>query len=473
MAYLGYFVGILGITIGIVVGFLSGANPVQAGLILFVPAAIVFFFKNFELSVIGLLVLRSALDPFSDKGVTGAFAIAVSALALVYVTSRLLNKQPVKFDAFWWFFIGWVLVQGIWVVLFPMGGFELGNERLPDAIREWLRISSWAMAYLLTLQLKDKVSPERFIGYMFLALVIPVATGFLQLLVPGQFLPTFLAVNPNQDGFRINGTLGVANTFVSFLIFFIGLTYWKLGVSKKRLPWILLISALVLLLVTTKVLVGIIMLVVLLAVLIIPRLRFTNLVGAIILLTLMLVLFASTDVGRERLNSISQTPLLNPNIDVSRAILLSSFDGNSFNWRITQWYSLIGFWKQAPILGHGLQTANAFPPMFAYAHNDYVRVLVEEGIVGFTLFFAFLGVQLSRLMMLIRSPFTERSQKAFCTVLIAFLLAAMAGMLTENIWSHTAIFFYWFSLSAIADWKWETARDKPEPLLEERLAHFG
>jgi O-antigen ligase len=473
MAYLGYFVGIAGIAIGIVIGFLSGTNPTQAGLILFVPAAIVFFFKNFELSVIGLLVLRSALDPFSDKGVTGAFAIAVSALAILYTTSRLLNKQPVKFDAFWWFFIGWVLIQALWVVLLPMGAFELGSARLPEAIREWLRILSWSMVYLLTLQLKDKVSPERFIGYMFLALVLPVVTSFLQLLVPGHLLPYFLAVNPNQDGFRINGTLGVANTFVSFLIFFIGLTYWKLGVSKNRLPWILLISSLVFLLVTTKVLVGIIMLMVLLAVLIVPRLRFTNLVGAIVLATLMLVLFASTDVGRERLASIAQTPLLNPDIDVSRAILLSSSDGNSFNWRVTQWYSLIGFWKQSPILGHGLQTANAFPPMMAYAHNDYVRVLVEEGIVGFMLFFAFLGVQLSRLVMLMRSPLTERSQKSFCAVLIAFLLAAMAGMLTENIWSHTAVFFYWFSLSAIADWKWEKAQDKPEPMLEERLAHFG
>ncbi|MCY7275146.1 MAG: polymerase, partial [Phormidesmis sp. CAN_BIN44] len=85
---------------------------------------------------------------------------------------------------------------------------------------------------------------------------------------------------------------------------------------------------------------------------------------------------------------------------------------------------------------------------------DYVRVLVEEGIVGMILFLLFLGVQLIRLFRLIRSPFTERSQKSFCSALVAFLLSAMVGMLTENVWSHTALFFYWFSLFAIVDWKW-------------------
>ena len=458
MAYLGYLVGIIGTLMGIAIGLMTGANPLYAGLMLLVPAATVFFFKNVEFSILALLILRSALDPFSDRGIPGAFAIAFSALTLIYITVQLLCKRPVQMDAFGWFFIGWILIQGIWVVLLPLNGLGLGSEQipaaLPAAVREWVRISSWLMAYLLVFQMKGRLRPEQVASGLLLALVIPVSTAFLQMVVPGHLLPSFLAVNVNQDGFRINGTLGVANTFVTFLILFIGLTYWKISTVKNRLPWFCLLGALVLCLVTTKVLVGIVMLVVLIAALVLPRLSFGNLIGAALILTLMIGLFGSTEYGMERLSSVSQTPLLNPDIDVSRAILLASYDQNSFNWRVAQWSALMGNWSNAPILGHGLQTTNFFGPMFAWAHNDYVRVLVEEGIVGIILFLLFLGVQLIRLVRLIRSPFTGRSQKSFCSVLVAFLLSAMVGMLTENIWSHTALFFYWFSLFAIVDWKW-------------------
>jgi O-antigen ligase len=454
MAYLKYWIGLIGILIGIVVGFLIGLNPLYVGLILFIPAFIAFFFQNFEMTVVGLLILRSALDPFSDQGIPSAFAIAISALTVVYVIVRFLSKQTVHIDGFWCFFAGWLVLQMIWVILLPLGGLGLGGEHLSDALREWVRIFSWLMSYLLILQLKERLHPEKVVNILFLALVIPISTAFLQLVVPGHFLPSFLAVNPNQDGFRINGTLGVANTFVTFLIFFIGLVYWKISTVQKRLPWFLLLGTLVFFLVNTKVLVGIVMLVVLIATLVIPRLDFTKLFGGILLLATMIGLFASTDFGRERLTSVTQTPLLNPNIDVSRAVLLAATDNNSFNWRIAQWTSLVKHWEHFPIFGYGLQTSNTFGPMFAWAHNDYVRALVEEGVVGLVLFLLFLGVQILRLLQIIRSPLSLPAQKTFCSVLLAFLLAAMVGMLTENVWSHTALFFYWFSMFAIASWDW-------------------
>ncbi len=467
-----YLIGLIGILMGITVGFFIGVNPLYAGVILFVPAFIIFFFKNFELTVVGLLILRSTLDPFSEEGLTSVFGIGISALTLIYVTVRLLSKQTVHIDGFWCFFAGWVILQGLWVILLPLGGLGLGGEHLSDAVREWLRVFSWLMSYLLTLQLKEKLHPEQVVNSLFLALIIPISTAFLQLVVPTHFLPSFLAVNPNQHDFRINGTLGLANTFVTFLIFFIGLVYWKINIVKKRLPWFILIGILVFCLVTTKVLVGIAMLVVLIATLVIPRLDLAKLFGGILLLAVMIGLFTSTDFGRERLSSVTQTPLLNPDIDVSRAILLASSDDNSFNWRIAQWTSLIGHWKYFPILGYGLQTTNAFGPMFAWAHDDYIRALVEEGVVGLFLFLLFLGVQILRLLQIMRSSESDPSQKKFCLVLLAFILATMIGMLTENIWSHTALFFYWFSMSAIASWNWGKFQLGSDLSTKVRLAHF-
>ena len=471
MAHLKYFIGFSGIILGLAIGFMTGVNPLYVAVAMLAPASLIFFFKNFELTVVGLLVLRSALDPFSEQGITGLFATGISALTILYVVVRLLRKQKVHVDGFWFFFVGWVLVQGLWVVLLPLGGLDLGSDRLPEATREWTRLFCWSMSYLLTLQLKDRLRPEQFVNCLLLAMVIPLTTACLQLLVPGNLLPTFLAVSTKQDGFRINGTLGVANTFVTFLILFGSLTYWKMGTSQKRLPWFLLMGLIIFFLVNTKVLVGLIMLAVMMVAMVAPRLSFPNLIGSIVVISAMFGLFASTDFGSARLASISQTPLLNPDIDVSRAIVLAAADGNSFNWRIAQWSSLIGHWRQSPILGYGLQTANYFRPMFAWAHNDYVRALVEEGIVGLSLFIAFLGVQLLRLVRILQAPFLEKNQRSFCLALLAFWLAAMVGMLTENVWSHTALFFYWFSLLSAADWEWGKEPGS-EPVAESRLAHF-
>ncbi len=469
-----YFLGFIASLLGIIAVFVTGIKSLFISSAILLPVALAFFFKRFELSVVGLLVVRSSLDPFSEKGLTSVYAIVLSALTLIYVFWRLLFKQKVHIDAFWCFFAGWIALQGLWVALLPLGGLGFGSEHLSEAVREWVRIFSWLMAYLLVLQLKSRVAPEKFVNYMLLALIVPITDALMQIFIPGHFLPSFLAVNPNQDGFRINGTLGVSNTFSTFLVLYIGLLYWKITVAQKRLPWIVLLATLALILVNTRTLVGIVMIGVLMAVVILPRLNITNLFGTILLFVLVGGVLMSTDFGRARLASISETPLLNPSIDVSRAVLLSAADSNSFNWRVAQWTALISHWRYYPIFGYGLQTANGLGPMFAFAHNDYVRVLVEEGVAGFILYLTFLGVQISRLSRLIFSPTARSSQRTFCTVMAAFLISAMVGMLTENVWSHTALFFYWFALSAVADWNWEnTGQDDPVLKTAPRLSHFS
>jgi O-antigen ligase len=472
MPHLNRWIGMLGIPIGLAIGFLTGTRSLQIGLLIFTPLFIAFFFANFEQVVLGLLILRGFLDPFSRQGLTRVFAVGLSGLTLTYITVRLLSKQPVKIDGFWWVFAGWVAVQGIWVVLLPLGGLGSGEENLSNAAGEWVRIFSWLMGYLLTMQLKDRLHPEQFVNQLLFALIVPLSAATLQLILPASLLPSFLTIpSGDPDESRINGTLGLSNTFATFLIFFIGLTYWKLIKAQRRLPWVILLITLVFFLVSTKTLVGIFMLIVLIGVLVVPRLSPVNLFGSVILLILFFGLFASTDFGRERLASITQTPLLNPDIDVSRSILLSFQDNNSFNWRIAQWTSLLGHWQNHPILGYGLQTSASLGYLFAYAHNDYVRALVEEGIVGLILFLTFLGIQFIRLFLLIYSPASSKTQRSFCLVLIAILLAAMVGMITENIWSHTTLFFYWFSMLAIAGWDWGKTMTASSDT-EKRLTHF-
>lgn len=455
---LSLWVGVIGVGVGIVAGLLVGIQPFLPIAALVAVAAVVFFFVRFEQAVLGLLILRSSLDVFSSLQLPAAFALGVDALTLLYVTVMLLTGQTIRTDRFWWFFASWVLLQGLWVILLPLGGLGLGGWVLSESIREWIRLFSWLLVYLLVLQLKDRIPPKQLVYTLFWALIFPMIVALLQMLVPSALPPMLAPFSGisigSEGGSRIRGTLGHPNTFVTFTLLFMGLTYWRLGQSKQRWPWMLLLGFLAFFYVSTKSLFSLMMLGTFIVVLIAPRLSLINLMGGILLFTIVIGLFGSTEFGKERLGSIGETPLGNPDIDIWRAILLSAGDGNSFNWRIMQWTYLLEQWQLHPILGYGLGISAHVSTNQLYPHNDYVRALVEGGIVGFILFLLFFIVQIVRLIQLYRNPSSSREQRELCLVLLGILIAIPVGMITENIWSHTTLFFYWWALFSIVGWNW-------------------
>ncbi len=462
------FLGTASASIGIVGGGLAIYEPKLffAGAITLMVGGCFFAFS--QQTIIFLLILRSGLDAFSAQSLPAAFALGLDALVITYVLVAILTHQKIQVDRAWCLFAGWIAIQSLWPVLTAIGGLPLGSAFLTESIREWVRVFSWLMVYLIINQLKDKLHPEQVINRLFWALAIPLTAAALQLAVPLHLLPSFLqpiSATVFKVGSRINGTLGHPNTFASFLVLFVALTYWKLGRSHQKVLWILLLGAEIFFLVNTKALVGLSMLGVLLLVLTLPQLSVRRLVGAILIIAVLLAFFASTEFGRERLASVLETPILNPDISINRAVLLSWFDGNSFNWRLAQWTFLIEEWKRSPIFGYGLGLATYLGPIQAYAHNDYIRALVEGGIVGFC---AFLLLQLGQLIYLVRLWFGSQNlaQKNFCLGLIAVLIAALVGMATENIWSHTTFFFYWWTLFAIAGWDWNQSAVEQSPSLK-------
>ncbi|KOP27849.1 polymerase [Hapalosiphon sp. MRB220] len=444
-------IGLVGVGVGIVVGFIAGAKPLYLCLALVAIPIIILFFTRFEQTVMGLLVFRTCLDPWSAQQIPAAFAVGLDFLTLLYVTIQLLTGQTVRTDRFWWFFAAWVMVQGLWVILLPLGGLGLNASLLPESIREWIRLFSWLMVYLLVMQLKDRLPPEQVISTLFLALVVPVTVALIQVFMP-SILPSFLLAG-GDDGSRIKGTIGHSNGFTTLLLLFIGLTYWKLKQARQYYSWLLLLGLLAFLFVGTKALFGLIMIATFVLVLITPRLNIANLIGGVIFLVLVVGLFASTEFGQERLNSVAHTPLLNPDIDVSRAILMSQGDYNSFNWRLSHWHLLLNAWRQFPIFGYGLASANTIGNGFI-AHNDYVRALVEEGIIGLIIFLLFLVVQVIRIVQLIQSSPPGSPKRDLCLTMLAIFLSIPVAMVTENIWTHTTLFFYWMTLMAVAGWNW-------------------
>lgn len=456
---LNFWVGVGGVVVGTVAGVLAGAKPLYLGLALGAAMVVVYFFADFERAVLGLLLLRSSLDVFSEQQLPAVLALGIDALTLLYVTVLLLTGRTVNTDGFWWFFAGWVMLQGLWPILCALGGLGLGSSVLADSIREWARLFSWLMLYLLVMQLKDRLPPEKIISLLFISLIPPIIAALIQALLPASMLPSLLVSHNDQLGLglgqesRVQGTLGHPSTFAHYLLLFIGLTWWQLRQVQRRWPWLLLLCLLAFVYASTRSLLSIVMIGVFIMVLIAPRLNLPNVTSAILLLVVVLSLFASSDFGRERLSTLADTPLFNSRIDISRAILLSQSDGNSFNWRLAQWNTLLQAWKHFPILGYGLSTSSYLSPWHLVAHNDYIRALVEQGIFGLVTFLAFLGAQGVRLIQLIRLV-PGSTQRNLCSILLAVSLAMDVGMLSDNVWMSTTLYFYWWTVFAIVGWKW-------------------
>ena len=456
-------IGIIGAGVGLTLGILAGLQPLLLCLAIAAIALIIVFFAYFEQTILGLLIIRSSLDIFSDLGIPAAFAICLDLLTFLYIIVCILTRKKIQTDRFWWFLIVWVLIQSLWVISLPFGVLGMsGSYFLALGVREWVRLFSWAMVYLIVMQLKGKLPPQKVINLLFFSLILPLSAAFIQFILPPSILPDFLSLVPShsdiENASRINGTFSHPSPFTTFLVLFIGLTCWKLEHSKIRWPWLVLIGLLIFFVTSTKALIGLPMTAIVILVFNLPRFTPLRFGSACLLCLTIIAFFASSEFGQARLASLYETPLLNRDINIYDAILMRRYINNSFNWRIEQWTYLLKLWPNYPILGYGLSTVRDLTHLENYAHNDYIRVLVEGGIVGFTAFITFLGVNLSRLIVMYRSLPTGSAQGNFCLLLTGMLVAIMVGMLSDNVFDHTTLFFYWLSLSSVAGWEWDDSR---------------
>ena len=466
------------IVLGLGFSVILAEEPLYGGALVVAAAGLYLFFRNFELTVVGLLCLRSFLDFYSSYQMPAAFAIGVDLLVLLYVGRQLILRQPVHTDPFWWFLMGWVVLQGFWVALLPTSALGGTAFMAYEAMREWVRFFSLAMVYLLVMQLRDRIPPDKLISLLFISLIIPLLFALLQAL-PIQ-LPDFLQSNVGwKDTWkateaRVTSTLGHYNSFASFSLLFMALSLWRVQMARKPLGWLLLVAGTLTCLVLSKSLTGLVMLLVFSTLYFLPKLKGKGIWGALAL-GVALVFILSSEAAQERLVELDSTPLLNSDLSFARAAALQSLDNdgfrNSFNWRLLQWQGLIKNWQLHPWLGYGLASAKKLSQFGTTSHNDYVRFLVEEGIVGLGLFITFLLGQVARTVQIMRRSLPGSPQRALSQTLFAFSIAMMVGMAAGNVMVHTATFFYWWVLLAVLGWQWPARfGERPQNL---RLAAEG
>jgi len=392
-----------------------------------------------------LLVVRSSLDVFTDMGfyigtlwinipsITSLFLLIGGAF---YIVFRLAAKKGLYLDRIGRTFLAYLTFLLFWVFI---AYNNFGAAGL-TGLREWIRLASLCMIYLLVYQLSAWIGYKKNINYIFWALLVPMTVAIYQVITSAGV--NIFGVN------RVFGTLAHPNYFSLFLTLFIGITLWKIRFSKARYLWIFLLLLELFILINTFSIGGFVMFLIMSFMLLCSILKETNRVALLFIVAVAIIGFLVSPAGHKRIDreilKFDAARYMTAKWDIA--------DENSLSWRISNWYLLLKEYKNRPLLGYGLHTTGELVnPLRMEAHSDYLRFLVDTGLIGFILFISFLAILGRELRKRLRSLMAGKDVKLSYLTLICFSVycAWIIGSLTDNYITATGFQYYFWALLGI------------------------
>jgi O-antigen ligase len=147
----------------------------------------------------------------------------------------------------------------------------------------------------------------------------------------------------------------------------------------------------------------------------------------------MVLVFFATPLGAKRIGGETATSLT----AVERGEATSTLDTRLYRWK-----TLLPEWERSPVLGQGLGVTTtavntvADPRNSLLPHNEYIRYLVETGVLG-------LAIMLAALLLLARDLARKRSipgvLEAGTVNAPALALAVLAGCLVNSLANNTLL----------------------------------
>lgn len=380
--------------------------------------------------------MRSSLDIFTDVQV-GSLKFNIPAIwALIFILSGgvyLILNRKISLHPIAKFFLIWLIVLAISSVV---GIVNFGQSGL-ISIRELTRIFTIFFCFILFYNITRSIKDEKIIRYFFLSLIVPLIIGFYQK-ISGEGLEIFGIT-------RIRGSLVHANSYALYLTLFILLSYWMYFQTRK-IFWHVIIFIQLISLVFTVSLSGLILF--LLSIIIISF-KFPTKHKLVFYTSLILLILIAINTGefKTRWERIMM-------IDLSETIKYR-YTVDSFTWRIVNWMNLLEIWKEKSFLGFGLDTIQIINPWktlegIGYAaHNDYLKILVETGFLGFLTYLLFIvgvGYQLYNEYKVC----VNKYNKYLLYILLSFFLSWQFVSFFDNYITVTVFqLYFWASVAII------------------------
>lgn len=399
--------------------------------------------------LVALIAGRSALELYTDVEL-GAYRLNVPSLfglALLGLTVWLLIQRG-RTVSWHPLLSGWVL----WLVaLFPsvVVGLWLHGSQGLFGVREWIRLLSIPGVFLVAYNLPPRQGWRSGPDLLLLALAVPLAAAIVQMVLHTG--------TTAFGGHRVMGTLFHPNSLALFLVFFLGLSYWKAR-DSGRWSWLMLIAVELLVFVATLSLSGLLMLAALGGWIFLRE----NARGRALLLglaVLLAVLLGANEEARTKMETMqSFAPArIRDSIEIEAGEHV-----DSLGWRYHNWAELGSVWRTRPLLGWGLNQSRFVNPVKesgvgSAPHNDLLRALVETGALGlvaYGVFVCFCGYQM------LRAARPRDAGVSLAWILTGVFLVSQAGSVGDNVIANSA-----FQVCLWSAWGFELRRRLESPAI--------
>ncbi|MBU0707714.1 O-antigen ligase family protein [Patescibacteria group bacterium] len=409
-------------------------------LVLLVP----FFLVDFEYGFLALVILRPAMDIFSELELVKAFNYSfnlssiVSLLTIVWALFYFLNhrktvwRRPLFYPILIFFGLSFASV--------------FYTASVSPTLTEIVRISSMFIIYLLASEIiVTKLRFKRWLTALGISLIIPVVVAIIQFITASGL--SFADVNN-----RLYGTFGHPNALAFYLVLTIGifLTYYfnqrPIKPNKTFLLGIGLLLLILLLTYTRGAWIGLAIYLILTGLFWYRKLLL--IISGIIVVIMLIFPTVNQFTFNEYNFDLYQIPIVERLTDDS--------EESSVDWRIKVWTEMSRKIEDRPYFGYGLGT---FPFLreqmikgffiSTEAHNDYLRLTIEVGIIGLLIY---LIILLKNIFNLIKSYInsTYQHNKIWFLGAIGLALAFMFMSFFDNILQGTAVMWaFWAFMAAI------------------------
>ena len=402
-----------------------------------IPMAGIFFLFMIlqpKQAIVLLLFTRSLLDLIlvntkvtvsggSDAGIGGILNLLMIGLATIMM---LKNKE----------FISKALFRVRWWILFLII-CAVSSTYAPDratAIKFVMQQASCMLIFLIPFfVVKDGLDKKFWIKILFFSSFIPILLADFGL-VTGKRL---FYLKTEDAGWRLRGTFTHPNILSVYLVLAMAIIFYiikspsfSLSSKKKNMIWFYVLNLAVLLFAT--------------------KTR-----SAWIACWLMFVIYGFLKEKRYMIISLLLTALLifTPQIQERMGNLgtqgasKKELDKNSWHWRTMVWSDSLPLIQASPFFGHGSGSFKILSPTFSkvrltgvYAHNVYVEMLFETGIIGLVFYIAFfLSLIKANFFKMIQS---RGSLSRECAIMIAYLTGYLVVCFSDNM--HIYITFNWY-----------------------------
>lgn len=377
--------------------------------------------------LVALIILRPAVDLIGTKDIFQINSLALSfhdllgllvvlwGIVFIYQNRNLVKDLPARF-----FLLGFLAVaflSSLWAPSFTL------------SIGEALRIASIFILSAVSFILIRSLKSLKFLIYGFLA---------------SSVIPCLLAISQYFQGrgqtvygeffYRLYGSFFHPNSLAFFLVFICVIIFTLLSIQKQSWQktilgaWMAVLILIILATYTRGAWLGFLW-----AFLVLATVNFRR--ALILGLGIILTFYLVVPIIQERINDI---------------VLLDPF--SSLMWRLNLWREMVPFLTAKPLLGNGLGSFQALSgqiqPLSTLpapeAHNDYLKILVELGIIGLVFY---LAIYFKVLIFSLKAYFKTKDKplKTIILGLIAMTSAFILMALGDNLLRTTATQWLYFS----------------------------